>query len=881
MEEEKKIWSSATNWIVVHGSLQEHISFESPIEEDNSARSESHLLLNSPSPDSSPCEITVNFRHQHEVRQVYVRSTARTYEIYYASDKKSSNEYLCTVRCGVVAKEDGILHEGDIGEVISEHQKGSSEATELPEGNFKNHSNNSSNEDGWVEVKVPDSPSLDEITNPISKKIDANSSRNIQDYYEATAEITDASPCISLTLRMLSLQTKGCVHVEEIYIFADPVESSDVSPQLGSVENSAGSSLYSMLVPSLLQLSKSRNDRIQNRHVSDIKEPQKRPDGELKATETVSPLKGKTIEQEKMVEPTRDRTEHVRFEANSTIPWGEQSAKSVPGENNLPYNHLESVLTQLLSRVGRIEAFCSRFEENMVQPLNCMATRLERVEKQLDALNLRSQSPTSLPCSSFNASESGTKNAPPEKPPSCPIDGATASSESATELYQGLVIFAPEFPNDDDDQDDGDDDDDDDDDDHVNENCNGSSDSMRNDVPINKPSLSIDDVLASSLAAFLSSSIQPPKLSPSLIVKAPEFANEENDNDGTMHLKASNSSPPYISSSPEDEEQAQQQMRESLDSPVRDSSPAEVPFRVDDPSMDRHENTGTVNVKRSSTPCISPSHEWTNSINRNSDDIEWTINGSTEDITNGATNPNHSQEESTENSRTDSCTEEIVFQSQRLTEWAPTIKEAPITGQFFAEGNDLNSTADIANNGPATVTELQTASLDVDGLKNKDIQTSNFTLDFELPILDVKFVLKENWTSGFSLEALLGDPLEAKSQASDRDERTSGFSLEALLGDPLEAKSQASDRDEIASDLPNPIVLPLESLLGDMPETKTQASDCFATDLPNYMVFSEVEEPIDPAVNNQFPVELEDGMVRNVCSCSDGEEVTDPFQSGR
>jgi hypothetical protein len=33
--------------------------------------------------------------------------------------------------------------------------------------------------------------------------------------------------CMSLTLRLLSLQSQGCVYVEEVYVFADPVDSAD------------------------------------------------------------------------------------------------------------------------------------------------------------------------------------------------------------------------------------------------------------------------------------------------------------------------------------------------------------------------------------------------------------------------------------------------------------------------------------------------------------------------------------------------------------------------------------------------------------------------------------------------------------------------------
>lgn len=87
----------------------------------------------------------------------------------------------------------------------------------------------------------------------------------IQAHYEATAEITDASPCVSLTVRLLSLQSKTSVHIEEIYIFADPVESTTNDDSVASPGNMGGSSLLCMLVPGLMQMSKSRTWKIDDR----------------------------------------------------------------------------------------------------------------------------------------------------------------------------------------------------------------------------------------------------------------------------------------------------------------------------------------------------------------------------------------------------------------------------------------------------------------------------------------------------------------------------------------------------------------------------------------------------------------------------------------
>lgn len=100
----------------------------------------------------------VSFSQKHEIRQVYIRSTARIYEIYYAAALQSSNEYLCSVRCSIVARGDELLRESDIEEAVPAHTKVSDgESSEK-----KSTSENSigTNEDDWVEVN-PDSPPLD------------------------------------------------------------------------------------------------------------------------------------------------------------------------------------------------------------------------------------------------------------------------------------------------------------------------------------------------------------------------------------------------------------------------------------------------------------------------------------------------------------------------------------------------------------------------------------------------------------------------------------------------------------------------------------------------------------------------------------------------
>lgn len=100
---------------------------------------------------------------KHEIRQIYVRSTARVYEIYYKPDAHSGNEYLCTVHCSIAGREDGLLNE-------SNHEEAASESTKEFDRDYNGKkSPSSANEDDWVEVKNPESPV--QVINPLPETI--------------------------------------------------------------------------------------------------------------------------------------------------------------------------------------------------------------------------------------------------------------------------------------------------------------------------------------------------------------------------------------------------------------------------------------------------------------------------------------------------------------------------------------------------------------------------------------------------------------------------------------------------------------------------------------------------------------------------------------
>lgn len=82
---------------------------------------------------------------------MYVRSTARIYEIYYTTDPKdSSKDYLCTVRCGPAVKE-------PLPSAEESMPQWSSDASTSEKHEHETKSVSSSiDEDSWVDVKIPE-----------------------------------------------------------------------------------------------------------------------------------------------------------------------------------------------------------------------------------------------------------------------------------------------------------------------------------------------------------------------------------------------------------------------------------------------------------------------------------------------------------------------------------------------------------------------------------------------------------------------------------------------------------------------------------------------------------------------------------------------------
>ncbi|XP_057525348.1 uncharacterized protein LOC130804775 [Amaranthus tricolor] len=508
----------SSSWPIVSGSLDHVVTCESSfsaVDSDDSSRKHP-LILRRPSLDSDPCEITIFFTQQHEIRQVYVRSTARVYEIYYEACEKGGNEYLCTVRCGVAARTEESLHEtDDVGLPTSTSNSNGSSC----EGHSRSESGGSTNEDGWVDVKVRNSSMLDARDSFLTKKDKSCMNRVNQDSFEATAEISDGAPVVSVTIRLLSIQSGEYINIDEIYVFADPVVSSDTNSLPNKPETSSDMATMSLLIPTLLQMSKNQRNQKQGQSdssavVNKCHNPEDKPIG--------MPMIASTSQSESTQEALLSSGSELM--SQSELQRLDSQVKSFPSSDRSEFScsRIERTLDELVSRVTKIEHFCLRFEETLVKPVSNMEARLERIEHQLDTFFKTAKSsmtectrisapnyicsesesdsiftegndsPSTIQCKSIKKDQDSFEdmsNTPSDAYSSlCNQPNGVPSSTTASQLHPSLVLTAPDFSFVDDEGD------------------NGPLETLKESPKsILKKPLSIDDCLASALAGFLSS----------------------------------------------------------------------------------------------------------------------------------------------------------------------------------------------------------------------------------------------------------------------------------------------------------------------------------------------------------------------------------------
>ncbi|KAH7570649.1 hypothetical protein JRO89_XS05G0150800 [Xanthoceras sorbifolium] len=734
-------FSSTSNWTVTDGSLADSVTFESPLsfdDDENPTPPKSPLVLCPPSTDPGPCEITITFARKHEVRQVYVRSTARVYEIYCAPDLcgSSDNEYLCTVRCGVATRDEEVLCSStrSVEEAASGNSKGGSK--ELDGKKSRSDSSSSTNEDGWVEVKAVDSPQHDGGNSPAPSNFRARLEGSTQDLYEATAEISDADPCMSIILRLLSLQNKGCVFVDEIFVFGDPVEPDDSENRVSQMENPAGSSLMAMFMPTLLQLSKTRNAG--QMRACDTREKQKSQGISAEATDSTNILnnfqqEGDSGLADKQKVEMQETVGSAALPAQVQMPPQVSETKSTPDQS---CSRIEKVLDQLVSRVSRVEDLFLRFEERVVKPINSIETRLQQIELQLEDLTNKTQNSGLLHCTRISAPEFSCHDSDDNfvynnEIPVAESDDAkkclsSIRPDDAADLvntYQSrscLIVTAPEFSNADDEKEN----------DALDEKANGALHEKENDAvkaatvsseDKTKKALSVDDALAYALAGILSSaSPEPMKYNQALVIKAPDFSGEEDSNNGKI-----------ASTEVED---------------GRANSP--ICFSATDKTECINGSVST----SSDTFCLDIKVEVTTSDDHHSEK------------TDGVDDVGHHSEEGNDDSQERGI--HYITEDKTAIETGDEVSNSSVLGncetpnQFPENQNDDGSETTeegaVVNSEFSAATEATEEKSDIDVLQNVlEFPPISSVVNFEMPILDVKFVSLESSNSKYLLEALL------------------------------------------------------------------------------------------------------------------------------
>lgn len=306
----------------------------------------------------------------------------------------------------------------------------------------------------------------------------------LQVFYEATATITDAEPCFSFTLCLLSSQSKVSLYIDEIHVFADPLTSADSEYKVVQEENSVGCIPLATLAPILSQLSISDVDCLQDEQASITEDKQETGLRTLNSTKRANgvPSNGKCN--------TCDQPVRLRTEAHASDREEQQV---------FPSCMVGRVLEQLTLRVAKIEDLLLRYEKNTLKPIISMEARLQQVEASMELLAKNSKSPAFLPTELFTrAFYSNGKAYPPSSTPEFerndlastkthkPADD-TSISVSIPQFVPHLVVTAPAFSCDDDEEEIG-----------ASEQSNGFP------FGTNKRNSSTSDVLDNTFDSFLS-----------------------------------------------------------------------------------------------------------------------------------------------------------------------------------------------------------------------------------------------------------------------------------------------------------------------------------------------------------------------------------------
>lgn len=556
---------------------------------------------------------------------------------------------------------------------------------------------------------------------------------------------------------MLSLQNKGCIFVDEIYVLGDPIEPSDPENRVGQTENSAGSSLMAMFMPALVQLSKSRTaGQVLGNQTFDSKENQKSQELGSKETDSISVAnniqKGGDSgsgdrHEEKLHEPVKATSIPAHMEMPAQV-------SDTVRKHDSPSSHVDKVLDQLVSRVSRIEDFFLTFEDRMLKPINSIDARLQRVEQQLEELTKKPQN-YGLRCTRISAPEfswhesddnffDNNENSVVESDlkgctVAIPADDVADSSNNS-QSHSSLILTDSVSSNAGDEE----------------ENNVLETTGSANDKP--KLAMSVDEALASALAGFLSSvSAEPHKYIQALAIKAPEFSVEEDNTSGKR-------------SSPEVEG------RRATDPPICFNA-VDITECTNE-SLSTSSNISCSESEVKATKSDDDHHPEKADGEGKDDSLEWSIHSVV-----AASSP----EVATEDKKNIEVSDRVNHISDDACETGNQLLESQ--SDDGSEGAVLNSESSINE-------EVVKDQSDKDVLRDLKFSCASSVLDFEIPILDVKFVSQETSNVKSPFEALLDDVPETNLEApyaKEDDDSSESFQQDNLISvDDTEFTSPAN-----------------------------------------------------------------------------------------
>lgn len=236
-----------------------------------------------------------------------------------------------------------------------------------------------------------------------------------QIHYEATTDIAEVDPCLSLTICFPSIYASNYIYIDEIYVYADPIETFDPCQ----------ASISAMLLSSLAKLPNSST--IPNEH---------------------SP-------EEKSVMQEASTSNTTNIISDSYHEQSEVNHNAIEYHNQLCIC-MKKLKDDLVTNVDRLEILCSKLEEKPLKPFDS-EMRMQKLEQKLDSLAIKNESSYHCFCSRkdsvgsnvWDLKNNDSKNEMSEKydeqTGALSFDDLSSLSAIAYEEDSDMIVKSPKF----------------------------------------------------------------------------------------------------------------------------------------------------------------------------------------------------------------------------------------------------------------------------------------------------------------------------------------------------------------------------------------------------------------------------------------------------